>query len=249
MTDSWLQANQQQRQNNAIDSDDMIQYEGITCNSPMNSWSKNKAGLGDRLDYIFYRMTPQLQCIHSNVAMTEYIPGTQMSYSDHFAVHSTFAVHPHATTAQQQSSTCHDLSHPANTNLDPRMLRQMRDIFKRDQQDTQRTANMLLILFVVALVLVIFIYAVLVALPTTLQQHYDGNLVTLLVTLLGGICVILMAAFATVCLIVGFVFGRTEQRALRQFVSDADTLLNAIQRRKEQSSPHENDSLLPLDTE
>ncbi|KAI7877007.1 DNase I-like protein [Lichtheimia hyalospora FSU 10163] len=260
MTDSWMQANQQQRQNNQIDTDDMIQYEGITCNSPMNSWSKNKARMGDRLDYIFYRMTPQLQCIHSNVAMTEYIPGTQMSYSDHFAVHSTFAVHPHATAPppqQQQSSICHhELNHPAHTNLDCRMLEQMRDIFKRDQEDTRKTANMLLVLFVVALVLVIFIYAVLVALPTTLQQHYDGNLVTLLVTLLGGICVILMAAFATICLIVGFVFGRTEQRALRQFVADADTLLNAIQRRKEmlaqrhdRSPSNGNDSLLALDTE
>lgn len=257
MTDSWMQANQQQRQNNEIDSDDMIQYEGITCNSPMNSWSKNKAGLGDRLDYIFYRMTPQLQCIHSNVAMTDYIPGTQMSYSDHFAVHSTFAVHSQPQPQQPSSPTVHhDLSHPAHTNLDCRMLGQMRDIFKRDQEDTRKTANMLLVFFVVALLLVIFIYAVLVALPTTLQQHYGGNLVTLLVTLLGGICVILMAAFATVCLIVGFVFGRTEQRALRQFVADADTLLSAIQRRKDMlaqhrnSSPsHRNDSLLPLDTE
>lgn len=258
MTDSWMQANQQQRQNNEIDSDDMIQYEGITCNSPMNSWSKNKAGLGDRLDYIFYRMTPQLQCIHSNVAMTEYIPGTQMSYSDHFAVHSTFAVHsqPQQPPSSSSPAVHHDLSHPAHTNLDCRMLGQMRDIFKRDQEDTRKTANMLLVSFVVALLLVIFIYAVLVALPTTLQQHYGGNLVTLLVTLLGGICVILMAAFATVCLIVGFVFGRTEQRALRQFVADADTLLSAIQRRKDMlaqhrnSSPsHRNDSLLSLDTE
>lgn len=81
---------------------------GMTCDSPLNTWSQGKpipdnvlsAG-GKRLDYIFYS-TPALaagaeregtlRCRSSKVVLTEHIPGRAMSYSDHFGLTSTFTL-------------------------------------------------------------------------------------------------------------------------------------------------------------
>ncbi|CAK9782880.1 DNase I-like protein [Cutaneotrichosporon oleaginosum] len=81
-----------------------LENVGMTCDSPLNTWSQGKpippnvtsAG-GKRLDYIFY--TPPLiqghaqrglRCSASKVVLTEHIPGREMSYSDHFGLASTF---------------------------------------------------------------------------------------------------------------------------------------------------------------
>jgi sphingomyelin phosphodiesterase 2 len=46
--------------------------------------------MGDRLDYIF----STLACESSTVALTKCIPNTDVSFSDHFGVHSRFRVTP-----------------------------------------------------------------------------------------------------------------------------------------------------------
>jgi sphingomyelin phosphodiesterase 2 len=46
--------------------------------------------MGDRLDYIF----STLACESSTVVLTECIPKTDVSFSDHFGVHSRFRVTP-----------------------------------------------------------------------------------------------------------------------------------------------------------
>ncbi|KAI9246736.1 Endonuclease/exonuclease/phosphatase [Phascolomyces articulosus] len=245
MTDSWLEVHQEdlsQNDNNAsrttLSQQDIVQPLGITCNSPMNTWSnpkrfiKNPYSVGDRLDYIFYRKSPQLQCVRSCVAMTEHIPNTRMSYSDHFGVHSTFALYHNAPATMATTGDMPDvsrLSHPTYTWIEPSVLEEIRAIFKRDMIATRRTANFLLALFVFLVIAVIVLYAIVIALPVSLQFHERGSLVTILVNTLGGLCVIAMAATATICLIVGFVFGRTEQRALRQFELEVATLLDGLE--------------------
>jgi sphingomyelin phosphodiesterase 2 len=126
-----------------------IQSFGMTCDSPLNTYSAGKpipdnisSQGGKRLDYIFYRQpavarrrpliwgyrddavnsfsegeaeleegkpmpksletAPQLRCVKSEVILTENVPGQRFSYSDHFALLSTFRIdtpdHAHSDT-------------------------------------------------------------------------------------------------------------------------------------------------------
>lgn len=95
---------------------------GVTCDSPLNSWTAGKQldpracrGAGKRLDYIYY--TPprvggdvwartavpaacaaaslgQLTPLSCNVAFTDLIPMHNVSYTDHFGVEAVFATAP-----------------------------------------------------------------------------------------------------------------------------------------------------------
>ncbi|KAI9484655.1 Endonuclease/exonuclease/phosphatase [Zychaea mexicana] len=246
MTDSWLEIHQDALTQNEGDgpTHDMVQQLGITCDSPMNTWTKREKlkqqpyskTLGDRLDYIFYRKSTQLECLRSSVVMTEHIPGTQMSYSDHFGVLSTFAVYSDVpamttTTAADMPDTA-QLGRPTYTWIEPSMLEQILELFRRDEIATRRTANLLLALFVFLVIAVIAVYATVIALPVSLRINEQGSLITAVVNTLGGLCVVAMAAFATICFIVGFVFGHTEQRALKQFALEVDTLLEGMKQQQ-----------------
>jgi sphingomyelin phosphodiesterase 2 len=81
---------------------------GVTADSPLNSYSAGKSlesnarkFQGKRLDYVLYRgpssppasdRTPRLQCIDTKVMLTEDVPGTAYSYSDHFGLEATFEI-------------------------------------------------------------------------------------------------------------------------------------------------------------
>lgn len=79
---------------------------GVTADSPLNSYSAGKPldptarkYQGKRLDYIFYRhpllldeSKPRLSCSDTKVSFTERIPGTQISFSDHFGLEATIEV-------------------------------------------------------------------------------------------------------------------------------------------------------------
>lgn len=86
---------------------------GVTCDSPINTWTAGKkldprarAGAGKRLDYIFFRGPAlpgdsvalggegRLQAKQCRVTFTDLIPGTQMSYTDHFGIEAAFALLP-----------------------------------------------------------------------------------------------------------------------------------------------------------
>ncbi|KAI9322714.1 Endonuclease/exonuclease/phosphatase [Dichotomocladium elegans] len=258
MTDAWHQANKNKVGANDDHTDEqrMIQAGGITCNSPLNSWAAKKkssnstaAYLGDRLDYIFYKSTPVLQCLRSSVVMTERISGTALSYSDHFGVHAVFGIDltcPLDTEAAEGGTPLRegrdryndgrqDLSNPTYTNLTPDALEAIKAVFVRDQAATRQTANVLLACFVFSIILILSLYTCLVAVASDAvadNDHPTGSrLVPLLVALFSGLAIIVAAVLGTICLIVGFVFGRNEQRALAQFVGDVDTLLRAIRSR------------------
>lgn len=79
---------------------------GVTCDSPLNTWTAGKKlderalkGAGKRLDYIMFRgpdarhkSTSQLRCTECNVNFTELIEGQQCSYSDHFGLEANFEI-------------------------------------------------------------------------------------------------------------------------------------------------------------
>ncbi len=96
-----------------------IQELGVTCDSPLNTWTAGKPlderatrGAGKRLDYVFFRgpceqvssaeaplaysastsSRGRLACTSSSVVVTDIVPGLQCSYSDHFGVESVFDI-------------------------------------------------------------------------------------------------------------------------------------------------------------
>lgn len=240
MADSWLQTHPNATDSNIIreDDTDIIQHLGITCNSPLNSWSKHKKKkrkhsyvVGDRLDYIFYLQTPKFSCSRSCVVFTEYIPGTRMSYSDHFGVHSVFTIHDDDDDDDGGGGEPLQIMDPTFTQLQPSMARAILQRLEQDLVLNRKTAKVLLGLFVIFFVIVVIIYSAIIAVPVSSGQETAA---TLTVTVAGGICVVLLSALATICLIGGFVFGNTEQRALRQFIVDVETLLSALLQQQQQ---------------
>lgn len=96
---------------NSLEARRSIKELGITCDSPLNTWTSGKPldenakrGAGKRLDYIFWRSpeptskeeeeTESYQLIphKSEVCFIEKIPGLGTSYSDHFGLETTFQI-------------------------------------------------------------------------------------------------------------------------------------------------------------
>jgi len=80
-----------------------VSDRGVTADSPLNSYSKGKKFddharkyLGKRLDYVLFRPPSkhhydhELRCRSTVVTLTHSVPGTNISFSDHFGVSATF---------------------------------------------------------------------------------------------------------------------------------------------------------------
>lgn len=94
-----------------------IEQLGVTCDSPLNTWTAGKKlddrarkGAGKRLDYILFRgptslerRTGRLSCKESRVVFTELMDDLQVSYSDHFGVEATFDIDHDATHVAQHA--------------------------------------------------------------------------------------------------------------------------------------------------
>ncbi|GAN09606.1 DNase I-like protein [Mucor ambiguus] len=179
MSDSWLQLHGEpdadQFDMDHITPDAYTQYFGFTCNSPYNTFSRYydhgdstnaKKLLGKRLDYIFYRHSPQLTCIESKVVLTGLVPDSSMSFSDHFGVVSIFS-----TTQQQQEKEMAPIAsllcHPNYTHLQRSIIQEILDELRQDQDNAK-----------------IVFYILIVVLPTTLSYH--GPLPVVLITVFDG---------------------------------------------------------------
>lgn len=224
MSDSWLQVHDEPDINkfdmNNLNLESYTQYFGFTCNSPFNTFSRYysphddinaKKIMGKRLDYIFYRQTPQLVCIDSKVVLTERIPGIDTSYSDHFGVVSVFAISSNPLTAQ----SCH-LNY---THLQSSTVLEILHALKLDQIKAKKDADWLLALFFTCSILQLILLFIIVIVPTCVPE----KIVIVLITLFGSLVMNLVSVMIPICLIVGFVFGRTEQRTLLQFIQEIET--------------------------
>lgn len=235
MCDSWLQVHGQpdaaKFDMDHLTSDSFTQFFGYTCNSPFNTFSRYYKGgmdnarqlLGKRLDYIFYHYSPQMECVSSQVVFTDNIPNTTMSYSDHFGVLSIFKV-----SARNESIRLDTMAplpsliaHPNYTHLSSTMLEEILEAIEKDQKRAKLTGTKLLRYFCLFVVLWMIMYVIVVVLPSTLSQF--SRLPIILVTIFGGLLMTAITLLIPVCLIVGFVFGRTEQRTLLQFYNEIET--------------------------
>ncbi len=128
-----------------------IEMFGVTADSPLNSYSAGKhldahasAWQGKRLDYIFFRdpappltpaaPLPTLVATNARVRLTESVPGSPFSYSDHFGVSATLQIkYPDhgrdlptsnnelRTTQNQPMATISALSVPASVQKSARL--------------------------------------------------------------------------------------------------------------------------------
>lgn len=225
MTDSWLQVHGEP-DINKIDTEEHFTAEsysqlfGFTCNSPFNTFSRYykdqtenvQKRMGKRLDYIFYRETPQLSCIDSQVVLVEKI--NDMSYSDHFGVVSIFKVYPTKESLDRQLL----LADPGYTQLEPKTVCEILNALELNRVKAKRDANRLLRWMCVGILIVWCLYAMVIAIPTLLPHPF----VIILMTVFGSAFMNLICFCLPIWLIVGFVFGSTEQRALTEFIQEIE---------------------------
>lgn len=233
MCDSWLQVHGEpdviKYDMDQLAPDSFTQFFGYTCNSPFNTFSRYYKGgmenarqlLGKRLDYIFYHYSPRMECVSSKVVFTENIPNTSMSYSDHFGVVSTFKISNDTIRVDAMAPSPSLIAHPNYTHLSTAILDDILDAVKQDQRRAQNTSKTILVYFGLFLLLWMILYVIVVVLPSTLSKF--SRLPIILVTVFGGLLMTGVALLIPVCLIVGFVFGRTEQRTLLQFWNEIET--------------------------
>lgn len=115
LSDSWAVANPPEslRANSeAPTAEEAIEINGITCDSPLNTWSAGKRfgediirQKGKRLDYVLFRQAEghahrqraSLCPIECGVTATEIMPRTGVSLSDHFGVETRFILKANGT--------------------------------------------------------------------------------------------------------------------------------------------------------
>lgn len=242
MTDSWLERHEDtikdslvRLNHNQLSASDCIQRFGITCDSPLDTWTKHflkqephVKEIGDRLDYIFYRKSPGITCQQSKVVMEKYIPDTEWSYSDHFGVHSLFTIAGHVNSAIGDfAPASSQLARPDFTKLLPSQLKIDIDILQCEYDQAKKTSNGYLVMLFLSVLLMFGAYVAQIILPSIYQ---DDRQVMVAVNVVCGFFMIACSAVSMVCLIVGFVFGGTEQRSLDQYIIDLSVCLETLQR-------------------
>ncbi|KAI8885180.1 DNase I-like protein [Backusella circina FSU 941] len=203
VTDSWhachqheMEENKSLFEQNQLSLSKCIECFGITCDSPLNTWTKHylkqqphQKEIGDRLDYIF----STLVCKQSEVVLTGCIPETDMSFSDHFGVHSRFRLEEEAPIQKQ------DQQIP--------LIKEMIQVLKRDHARAVTRTHRLLTLFGTC---------VLTVLALLVSVWFVPKVASALLALV--VCA--LSVVATIALIVGFVFGKREERSLAQYITD-----------------------------
>lgn len=241
MTDSWLEMHKDtmadslgRLERDQLTASECIQLFGITCDSPLDTWTKHllkqqpySKDIGDRLDYIFYRRTPEITCQQSKVAFEEYIPDTQMSFSDHFAVHSIFliAAKTNSVFDDDYAPLPKEIARPDFTHILPDTLHPIIRILEEDLLKATATANGLLFLFGLSLLFVFCLYSCQIVVPFYFSEF---QLKVLASNIVCGLFIIVFSVVGIVSLIVGFVFGRNEQRSLRQYLIDINVCLDNL---------------------
>ncbi|KAG9070792.1 phospholipase C type enzyme [Linnemannia hyalina] len=118
LTDSWNRVHPEPR--NPIPSgltpEEGVAIMGVTCDTPLNSWAGHvwlnyltNDPIGERLDYVFFKETPEMTCTHVEVAFRDQISGIGApnsglkNYSDHFGVNAKFLIQPAVYHFQNRS--------------------------------------------------------------------------------------------------------------------------------------------------
>ncbi|KAF9988040.1 phospholipase C type enzyme [Modicella reniformis] len=119
LTDSWIKLHPEPRDPipTGLTPEEGVSIMGVTCDTPLNTWSKHswlnyltRDPIGERLDYVFYRETPEMVCTSVEVAVREQISGIGAlksgikNLSDHFGVNAKFTIKPAVYHFQNRNS-------------------------------------------------------------------------------------------------------------------------------------------------
>lgn len=139
--------------------------------------------------------------------MTDFIPGHDMSYSDHFGVVSLFS-----TNEYEQMETCDDLQLET--------IDALLDLLIQEHTWAKRDSNRLLGCMLVCVLLVVALFVITIVLPTLFRLYPQGYLATVLVPIFCNLLMVLLSSIACFCLVVGLVFGYAEQRTMLEFIEE-----------------------------
>ncbi|KAK4058331.1 phospholipase C type enzyme [Microbotryomycetes sp. JL221] len=211
-----------------LDPHEVIHRHGITCDSPINTYSAAKLAKrsprdetvtrgGKRLDYVLYRSPEQaehvLKAVESNVVLTEIVPSLGVSYSDHFAIEATLSL---VSATSVSSDTRYESKTPTQISSED-VTRALANLSSAYRLCLKNSAFQLR-LFGLALVL---IPALSIAAS---YQPFRGALSWFFVVL-----AVADGAFGATMLYTGFVGGNWEKGALRNVIAEME---NELDRRR-----------------
>ncbi|GAA5946356.1 hypothetical protein JCM3765_000212 [Sporobolomyces pararoseus] len=249
LLDSWKETHQEPPEINSrehlnLNSLQVLNTHGITCDSPLNTYSlkklKNKSPNdeiiirgGKRLDYIFYRSPPpsnshtpyQLNAKSCSLKLTEPIPNISppISYSDHFALETIF-------TFTSSSSSSSNSSPPPPLSLESvkrektiELLSSASLLLSKSLRQNSINSRFQLKLFLLSLILIPVL-----SIASSFEPLQYLNWIIVLLGITNG-------ALGMLLLLVGFVHARWEMGGLRNLLQELESELNRLRLNRRRS--------------
>jgi sphingomyelin phosphodiesterase 2 len=219
LQDSWAVVHPDNDSLTALSPADAIVKHGITADSPVNTWSAGKSYLGStfwgkRLDYIFYRQPrdqryPQLRATECQVVLTDKVPGSNFSYSDHFGLEATLSIQLNPDQAETSSvyrNGPDDIQPELTSSAIMTTIHALSECYRFSRERSKRE----LLVFILCLVLVLAI-----AIGTVWLPHSWINPVFIIFT-------VVVAWAGTTMLYEGFLYGNWERNALQNVIEELE---------------------------
>ncbi|GAA5991254.1 hypothetical protein JCM5350_005960 [Sporobolomyces pararoseus] len=248
LTDSFSQTHPEppsihSSQHRSLSPFEVLHTHGITCDSPLNTYSKNKLKNksptdeiiirgGKRLDYIFYRSpTPTnsasnacLKAISCSLKLTEPIPSSississpPISYSDHFALETIFTF---VTSPPPPPPPPPEEEEDTSTTTTIELISQASLLLSQSLSQNLSRTRFHLKLFLISLILIPILLV-----ASSFEPLKWLNWLIVLVGILNGAGGMLM-------LLVGFVAGRWEMGGLKNLLGELEEEVERIKRRR-----------------
>ncbi|KAL9716409.1 phospholipase C type enzyme [Leucoagaricus gongylophorus] len=219
--DSWAVVHPNSDSLVVLNPKDAIIKHGITADSPVNTWSAGKSYLdstffGKRLDYILYRQPrgkqyPQLRATECKVVLTDKVPRSTFSYSDHFGLEATIEIQLEPRQGQaESSSTYRNGSNNAQTELTSSVIVATVNALTECYRFSRERSRRELLVFVLCLVLLVG-----VAIGTAWFPHSWVNSIFIVFT-------VVVAWVGTTMLYEGYIFGNWERSALQNVIEELE---------------------------
>jgi sphingomyelin phosphodiesterase 2 len=212
VSDSWLAVHPDSPPRSAsshisnLSDHDKIRLLGVTCDSQLNTWRAYdlKKDMDDpspkRLDYVFVNQD-RVQVQDSTVVFTERVPHLDCSYSDHFGISVKLQLRKQVKDGSETAFSDEGALSHATFDFIDRISEQY--LAREIRHSRWRNRH--------------FIASVLVFIGLLIGQWWVkpnyGHFIILLVA-------VVVMVTGTVDGLIGFIFGRWEIRALREFISE-----------------------------
>ncbi|GAA5906204.1 inositol phosphosphingolipid phospholipase [Sporobolomyces salmoneus] len=233
LSDSWLETHPAppsiaSTQHRSLSPLQVMHTHGITCDSPLNTYSAKKLKHkspsddviirgGKRLDYIFYRSPPassnHLKAVSTELRLTETVPNLSppTSYSDHFALETIFTL-----SSTPQSS-------PSHLNASELLLRALSTLSSAYRQNSLRSRHHLQLFFLSLLLVPIL------SISASFEPLKLLNWIWVLLGVVNGVA-------GSTMLYVGFIAGNWERGGLRNVVGEIEDEVERRRKRQEEGN-------------